>query len=59
MKEDNLEELGLIADSLDNLIFALKMPIPNELHVESLRQLLPDLHSRLQEVLTKEGVDIE
>lgn len=39
---DKHEDLGRIIDDLDSLANGLQIPMPAEIHVESLRQLLPE-----------------
>lgn len=40
---DSQEKLGQAIDMVDNLAHALKMPIPNDMHVDCLRSSLPDV----------------
>lgn len=51
--EDNAEELGQLIDSLDNLSHALLIPMPDKLHVESLRSSLPEKVKELKDVFVK------
>lgn len=43
------EKLGQAIDRLENLQFALDMPLPAEMHVEQLKKILPELVSELKE----------
>lgn len=47
--DEKLENLGQAIDSLENIAYALRMPIADSTHVETLRVLLPDLVQRLKE----------
>ena len=38
-----LEDLGTLIDRLDNLAHALRMPLPDKMHVDILRDSLPKL----------------
>jgi len=39
---EKFETLGQLIDSIDNLSCALKLPIPDSMHVEVLRDTLPE-----------------
>lgn len=47
--EDKLEKLGLAIDRIENLAFALKMALPAQMHVEQLRNSLPEVVEELKE----------
>lgn len=47
--EEKFENLGTLIDELDSLAHGLKLNMPNELHVESMRQSLPEKVKRLKE----------
>lgn len=38
-----IEELGQLIDTLENYVHTLLTPLPSEVHVECLREVLPDL----------------
>lgn len=42
------EDVGLVADTLDNLIHALALPMPPAFHLERLRAALPGVRDRLR-----------
>lgn len=54
-KDEVFEEFGECIDTLDNLICALAMPIPSDLHVKSMRQSLPELKGRIKQVYFELG----
>ena len=54
-KDEIFEEFGLCIDTLDNLICALTMPIRSELHIEAMRQSLPELKGRIKQVYFELG----
>jgi hypothetical protein len=45
---DAAEELGRSIDNLDNVAHALKMPIPDKMHVEIMRSKLPKLVAQMK-----------
>lgn len=51
--EEKHETLGHIIDSLDNLAHALTMPIPDSMHVECLRQSLPEKVLELKKIFVE------
>ena len=50
-----MHEIAEVVDSLENLIAALKMPLPCEMHVEALRGTLPDLRDKLKRAYLAAG----
>ena len=46
--EDAKEELGRSIDELDDLAHALKMPVPDSIHVNCLREQLPELVAKMK-----------
>lgn len=44
------EKLGELINSLDNLAHALKMNIPESIHVQAMRKLLPEKVKEFKEV---------
>ena len=48
-KDDAFEELGQCIDTLENLIAAMTIPLPADLHVESLKDTLPELKERIKQ----------
>lgn len=46
--DSNWEQVGESVDTLDNLIGAMKLPLPGELHLKALRESLPDLREKLR-----------
>lgn len=55
MTTENLERVGEAADTCDNLIFAAKMPLPPEIHLEGILGSLRTLRDTLREVYTAEA----
>lgn len=55
MKDDNLEKLGLLIDKLDNFTVAMSMPLPDRIHIESIKTLLPEMREEVLDVYTDEG----
>jgi hypothetical protein len=54
---ENMERLGMAADTLDNLLHALNLPLPPAMHVAQLKAALPDLVKALREVYVAETGD--
>jgi hypothetical protein len=46
--DTNWEAVGECVDTLDNLMTAMKMNLPDELHLQALRESLPDLRTKLK-----------
>ena len=40
MNRDNLEEIGRIADSIDNIVAGLDLPLPADFHLQQIKPLL-------------------
>jgi hypothetical protein len=47
--DDKFEKLGQLIDRIENLSFALNMPIPDNTHVQSFRESLPEIVKELKE----------
>ncbi len=48
MNESQMEELGQIIDRIENLNGSLQLPLPPQMHVDSLKEIVPDLHKQLK-----------
>lgn len=51
---DNLEIIGQEVDRIDNLISALSIPMPAEMHIEQLKSILPEISAKIKEALFAE-----
>lgn len=51
--EDKFETLGQLIDELDTLTYSLQIPMDNTLHVEMLRDILPDKVGKLKKTFIK------
>ena len=40
--EDKFENLGQLIDSLDSVAHALNIPMPDKMHVNNLKEILPE-----------------
>jgi hypothetical protein len=56
MKEDNLEELKQIANTIENLTYALQLGMPPAFHVERLKVALPEIKNRIDKITQDEEV---
>ena len=48
MNEEQLSELGDIADEIDNLCGAMELPMPATFHIDQLKKLLPKESERIK-----------
>lgn len=48
MTEEQKEYLGRLIDRLDNCAHALEIPLPPHMHVESLKEILPETVSEFK-----------
>lgn len=55
MTPQHIEEIGLVADSINNLLGALALPLPPQMHIEGLKPNLFSLMERLREVYVAEA----
>lgn len=51
--DDQIEAIGEVADTIDNLIAALGMPLPDKLHVKGLRESLPEISATLKRIVVE------
>ena len=49
--EEINEKIGLLKDRLENINAALSMPIPDNFHVQAMRELIPSLIEDSTEIL--------
>jgi hypothetical protein len=54
MKTTNAERLGQLADTVDNLIHALQLTVPTDLHLKGIRGNLPDVLHEIQSIYRDE-----
>jgi hypothetical protein len=57
MDAETAEKVGEVADTLDNLIHALMLPMPADLHVKALKESLPELRDSLKTICRDAGHD--
>lgn len=50
MYEDSVEKVGRIADSVDSLLVAMKMPMPAQFHLAQLKVALVDISTQLKDI---------
>jgi len=53
--DDALERICELADRIDNLCWAITMPIPDRIHVECLKGSLPEIRDELKKCLKELG----
>lgn len=54
-KELALEDIALQVDRIDNLLASLSMPIDNAIHVEALKDSLPEMKGKLKQAYFELG----
>ena len=54
MSAEQMERLAEVAETLDNLIGALQLPLPPAMHVDQLKVHLPELRDKLRAVYVAE-----
>lgn len=47
---DRYERIGLLADRVSNLLGAMKLPMPPQMHLDQLRKSLPELRDELRQL---------
>jgi hypothetical protein len=50
MNEEQKDKFGRLIDTLDNLAHALTLPIPDSIHVEAIRESLPEKVEDLKKI---------
>lgn len=53
--ESTTDKIAGIIDGMENLIAAMSMPIPSDIHVKALKVSLPDLKGRLKNIYFEMG----
>ena len=48
MTEEQLNELGELADEIDNLVGATQLPMPPAFHLQQLQRALPELSKKIK-----------
>jgi len=54
-KDEALEELAQCVDTVDNLVSAMAISVPAEIHLSALKESLPDLKGRIKQVYFELG----
>lgn len=50
-----LEDIALQVDRIENLLAAMSMPIDNSIHVEALKESLPEMKKKLKQAYFELG----
>lgn len=50
MNEDQKDRLGRLADRIDNLTHAMALPLPDSVHLQALRDAMPELRDELKAI---------
>ena len=59
MKDSSKTQIAELIDKVENLVFAAKLPLPPQMHVERLVAGLSDIQKSLESILKSEGGDSE
>lgn len=51
----DFERIGLLVDRLDNLAAGLDLPMPDSIHVEAFRTIIPAIREDLKGALVEAG----
>jgi hypothetical protein len=51
---ENLEKIAQTADELDSLMGSLMLPMPDELHIEQIKEILPEKIKAIKEAIIDE-----
>ncbi len=54
MNNENAEDLGQLIDSVENYAAALNLPLPPQMHIDQLKEALPDFAKRLKAIYVSE-----
>ena len=54
---DSMEELGKASDTIDNLLGAMQLPLPAQLHLDQLRRSLPEIRDTMRRVYVERTGD--
>lgn len=54
---ESMEAVGTAADDIDNLLAAMSLPLPAQLHLDALKASLPEIRDRLRLVYKTEVGD--
>jgi len=54
-KEFALENIALQVDRIDNLLAAMSIPVDNSIHVNALKESLPEMKSKLKQAYFELG----
>ena len=57
MDAGTYEKIGELADTVDNLVHALMLPMPADLHIKALKESLPCLRDELKGICRDAGHD--
>jgi vacuolar-type H+-ATPase subunit F/Vma7 len=49
MTEESKEKLGQAIDRVDNMLHALVLPLPPQMHIDSFKSILPEIVKELKE----------
>ena len=50
ISEEDLNKIAEVSDSLDNLVHAMEIPMPDKFHLDALKSALPEKVKELREI---------
>ena len=54
MTKERAEQLGQLADKIDNLVSAMELPFPVNIHLNALKGSLPEISDELKKIVKDE-----
>lgn len=57
MTESQLEKLGALADSIDNVLLAAELPLPTKSHLEQMKESAKKWAAELKSIYVEESGD--
>ena len=51
--DDDIEEIGKLADTIDNLSGAMNLPMPPAFHLKQLKESLPEVSAKLKSIVVR------
>jgi hypothetical protein len=54
MDSQRIEKVGQLSDTIDNLLHAMQLPLPPQMHLSSLKGNLESVRDELREIYTEE-----
>ena len=53
ISDTDIDEIGQLADTLDNLLGAMNLPMPPVFHLKQLKESLPEVSAKLKSIVVR------